>query len=111
MSNEGRPWARGESATPQQPDTALRMAARHLRLMADRYLKGNAPARDVDEAVRSWTVAQGEGMATEGPEVLEALRGLLTECEAMQGPELRADPTWGPLMVAATAAIAKAEGR
>jgi hypothetical protein len=44
-------------------------------------------------------------------DLLAALRGLLGECDAMQGAELRGDPVWGPLMEVADAAIAKAEGR
>ena|SRR5271154_2752933 len=42
------------------------------------------------------------------PDMLEALRDLYTECDAMQHEELDSDPTWGPLMRAAAAALAKA---
>jgi hypothetical protein len=73
--NQNRSWARGYSAAPIQPDTELRGAAKHLRLMATRFLAGNALPSDVDEAVRSWQVAKaksGSGGSGEVPQVREA---------------------------------------
>jgi hypothetical protein len=42
------------------------------------------------------------------PELLAALRDLYTECDAFQHEELDEHPTWGPIMRAAAAALAKA---
>ena len=32
------------------------------------------------------------------PELADVLRDLVSECEAAQGPEIRDDPVWGPLL-------------
>lgn len=40
--------------------------------------------------------------------LFNALKALHHECEAQQGPELRDDKTWGPLMLASVAALSMA---
>lgn len=47
-----------QPAVPTYPVDAVISAARDLRLVADRYLRGRASAKDVDEAIRWWQDAQ-----------------------------------------------------
>ena len=41
------------------------------------------------------------------PELAEVLRDLVSECEAAQGPEIRDDPIWGPLLSKAVEVLAR----
>ena len=49
-------------------------------------------------------------MIAAAPQLLSALQALYTECDAWQHEELDDHETWGPIMRAAAAAIAKATG-
>ncbi len=48
-SNAGRPW--GRTGAPYAPEAPWKEAAKYLRLIVGRYLKGNALLREVEEAM------------------------------------------------------------
>ena len=46
-------------------------------------------------------------LIAKAPELAEVLRDLVSECEAAQGPEIRDDPVWGPLLSKAVEVLAR----
>jgi hypothetical protein len=50
----------GNSLAPYYPGTKEQEAAKHVRLMAHRFVMGNANAREVDEACMAWMDARTE---------------------------------------------------
>lgn len=49
-----RSWAKGQRMDPHQPASPLRATARHLALVARRFMNDRANLDDVDRAVRMW---------------------------------------------------------
>jgi hypothetical protein len=98
------------SATTLTPDPRPPFSVRRIR-SGPTHILGRDGWSIIATVNRDEEDGNAEKMAA-GPELLEALRTLRDECDAMQGPELRESGSpWKGLMQRADAAIAKAEGR